>query len=191
MGKNGTGKNGTGPARWFLVVKPEQRELVEILRARLEGSGVEVLVERRARERRRGSLGPLMERRQTDRRRQRPVAVLSTAPPVEAAEPVRVALSPSAATVPSQGAPVTHACPTCASEIELELPRFPHPPARVEMEVAHVEVNNRDAQHFVAIAAFTVSGRLILSQRVPGRRSVGIVPSAPGRHRGSNGTTAS
>ena len=165
------GKNGKGPTRWCLVVKPEQRELIEILRARLEGSGVKVRVERRTRERRRGSLGPLMERRQNDRRRQRSVALLSTAPPVEAAELVRVAFSPSAATVASQETPVTHPCPTCASEIELELPRFPHPPARVEMEVAHVDGNNRDAHHFVEIAAFTVSGRLILSQRVPGRRA--------------------
>jgi hypothetical protein len=183
-------KNGTAATRWFLVVKPDQRELAEILSARLEGSGVEVLVERRSRERRRGSLGPLMERRQNDRRRQRPVGLLSTAPPVEAAEPVRAALSPSAAKLASQGAPVTHPCTTCASEIELELPRFPHPPARVEMEVVHVDGNNRAAHHFIEIAAFTVSGRLILSQRVPGRRSVGIVPSAPGRHRGSNGATA-
>jgi hypothetical protein len=180
------GKNGTAPGRWFLVVKPDQRELVEILRARLEGSGVEVLVERRTRERRRGSLGPLMERRQNDRRRERPIALLTTAPPVEAAEPVRVAHSPSVRKVASREAAITHPCATCASEIELELPRFPHAPARVEMEVAHVEgTNNRDAQHFVEIAAFTVSGRLILSQRVPGRRS----GSAPSRHNG-NGATA-
>jgi hypothetical protein len=38
------------------------------------------------------------------------------------------------------------------------------------MEVAHVNGNNRDAQHYVEIAAFTVSGRMILSQRVPARR---------------------
>lgn len=165
-------KNGTAPGRWFLVIKPDQRELVEILRTRLEGSGVEVVEERRSRERRRGSLGPLMERRQNDRRRQRPIALLTTAPP-EAAAPVRVALSPSARRGASREAVITHPCATCAIEIELELPRFPHAPARVEMEVAHVEgTNNRDAQHFVEIAAFTVSGRLILSQRVPGRRSV-------------------
>jgi hypothetical protein len=54
--------------------------------------------------------------------------------------------------------------------VELELPRFPHPPARVEMEVAHVGAASRNAQHYVEIAAFSVSGRLILSQRVPGRR---------------------
>jgi hypothetical protein len=165
-------RNGTGSARWLLVIKPGQEELFEILRARLEGSGVEVLVERRARERRRGSLGPLMDRRQNDRRRQRPVALLSAAAEVKAAGPVTSATPAPAVTSRSRQAPVTHACPDCASAIELELPRFPHPPARVEMKVAHVAANGRDAQHYIEIAAFTVSGRLILSQRVPGRRPV-------------------
>jgi hypothetical protein len=55
----------------------------------------------------------------------------------------------------------------CAESVELELPRFPHPPARVEMEVGH---SSGSGQHYAEIAAFTVSGRLILSQRVPARR---------------------
>ena len=168
MGEN---ENGSGPTRWYLVVKPEQRDLFEILRERLDGSGVEVLVERRTRERRRGSFGPTMDRRQADRRRQRPVAFLSAAASAEIAVSVAAAGSRPVASPRSQeGVPLTHPCPTCASSIELELPRFPHPPARVEMEVAHVAAGNRDAQHYVEIAAFTVSGRLILSQRVPGRR---------------------
>jgi hypothetical protein len=174
MDKNG---NGNGSTRWYLVVKPEQRELLEILRERLHGSGVEVVVERRSRERRRGSFGPGMDRRQTDRRRQRPVAFLSAAALVEVAQPVPAGTSVRAQAARSQevrvheAAAITHPCPTCASAIELEMPRFPHPPARVEMEVAHVTAGSRDAQHYVEIAAFTVSGRLILSQRVPGRRS--------------------
>ena len=64
MGKDG---NGNGLAQWYLVLKPEQRGLYEILCARLEGSGVQVVLERRSRERRRGSFGPAMDRRQTDR----------------------------------------------------------------------------------------------------------------------------
>jgi hypothetical protein len=168
------GKNGNGLTQWYLVVKPEQRALYEVLRERLEGSGVEVILERRSRERRRGSFGPTMDRRQNDRRRQRPVALLSQAAPPELAD-VRVAPAPAArraGAVRAHDAAVTQPCPTCASSIELEMPRFPHPPARVEMEVAHVTAGSRDAQHFVEIAAFTVSGRLILSQRVPGRRPV-------------------
>jgi hypothetical protein len=168
------GKNGNGLTQWYLVVKPDQRALYDILRDRLDGSGVEVVLERRSRERRRGSFGPTMDRRQNDRRRQRPIALLSQAAPPEVAV-ARAAPGPGAVRVDrprAHEAAVTQPCPTCASSIELEMPRFPHPPARVEMEVAHVTAGSRDAQHFVEIAAFTVSGRLILSQRVPGRRPV-------------------
>jgi hypothetical protein len=157
--------NGTGP-RWVLVVKPEQRELLETLRQYLEGSGIEVSVERRSRERRRGSLGPAMERRTFERRRQRPVAVVSVANAPEEAEAPAAARSTG---VPPGNGPVTHRCPTCLESLELELPRFPHPPARVEMDIRHAKVNGRNG-HYVEIAAFTVSGRLILSQRVPARR---------------------
>jgi hypothetical protein len=158
--------NGHRP-RWFLVVRGDQRDLLQILTTRLEGSGVEVLLDRRSRERRRGSLGPAMDRRNSDRRRQRPIALLSVASVSEAApatssEPARRAAL--------QNGAVTHRCPTCAESVELELPRFPHPPARVDMEVGHASGNGKEGQHYVEIAAFTVSGRLILSQRVPARR---------------------
>jgi hypothetical protein len=134
------GTNGNGPTQWYLVVKPEQRALYEVLRERLEGSGVEVVLERRSRERRRGSFGPTMDRRQNDRRRQRPVAVLSQAAPPELADArtVQASAAARAEAVRAQDAAVTQPCPTCASSIEHEMPRFPHPPARVEMEVVHV-----------------------------------------------------
>jgi hypothetical protein len=162
--------NGSAP-RWFLIIKPEQRELYELLAERLRGSGIEVVVERRRRERRRGSLGPGMDRRVTDRRRQRAIAHMAAAAPPAAD-------SPMPATAPVRAEPgrpmrdaIAQQCPTCAEAIELELPRFPHPPARVEMEVGHPTGETRDGRHYVEIAAFTVSGRLILSQRVPARRS--------------------
>ena len=165
------GKNGAGPIHWILVVKPDQEELFKLLRERLDGTGVEVLIERRRRERRRGSLGPTMDRRATERRRQRPIALLSVAAASqEASDPAPTAASPRAAAARPPDAAVTHPCPTCAAAIELELPRFPYPPARIEMEVGHVTGNGRDGQHYVEIAAFTISGRLILSQRVPARR---------------------
>ena len=121
------GKNGNGLTQWYLVVKPDQRALYEVLRERLEGSGVEVVLERRSRERRRGSFGPTMDRRQNDRRRQRPVALLSEAAPPELAD-VRVVPAPAAGRAEAVRAPdgaVTQPCPTCASSIELEMPRFP------------------------------------------------------------------
>jgi hypothetical protein len=166
------GANGAG-SRWYLIVRPDQGDLYDVLRARLEGSGVEVLVDRRSRERRRGSFGPTMDRRSVERRRQRPIAVMSVATaPQEATAPApepAVQRAAAAARRPASLA-VTHRCPTCAEAVELELPRFPHPPARVEMEVSHATGNGRDGHHFAEIAAFTISGRLILSQRVPARR---------------------
>jgi hypothetical protein len=168
-GSNGSnGSNGAAPRRWLLVVKPEQRELYEVLQQRLHGSGVDVLLDRRRRERRRGSLGPGMDRRVTDRRRQRPVAHMAlAAAPDEASS---ATASEAEAARPRDDMPAQR-CPTCAEAVELEMPRFPHPPARVEMEVAHLTGNGRDGHHYVEITAFTVSGRLILSQRVPARRS--------------------
>ncbi len=168
MESNGNG-NGTGP-RWYLVVKPDQRELYETLKERLEGSGVEVLLDRRSRERRRGSLGPTMDRRTVERRRQRPLALLSVATATAPQKAAESAAAQSAAAPRLRNVAVTHRCPTCAEAVELELPRFPHPPARVEMEVGHTTGNGRDGHHYAEIAAFTVSGRLILSQRVPARR---------------------
>ena len=160
--------NGDGDRpRWFLVVRADQRELLEVLQERLEGSGVEVLLDRRTRERRRGSLGPAMDRRSTERRRQRALATLSLAPGPEAARPAAAPEPAHRGTNRTRNGAVTHRCPTCAEQVELELPRFPHPPARVETEVGHATGNG---QHYAEIAAFTVSGRLILSQRVPARR---------------------
>ena len=161
-------QNGHRP-RWFLVVKADQGELLEILKERLDGSGVEVLLDRRSRERRRGSLGPAMDRRMTERRRQRAIALLSLAAPPEGLRPPQPEPGRRNGAAVPQSAAVRHRCPTCAESVELELPRFPHPPHRVEMEVGHTSGNGRDA-HYVEIAAFTVSGRLILSQRVPARR---------------------
>src|SRR5262245_24816146 len=154
---SGMETNGTSP-RWFLVVRADQRELLEIMKERLEGSGVEVLPDRRSRERRRGSVGPAMDRRTTERRRQRPIALMSVAAaPGEASRSQPEPRRPAESARP-QNAAVMHRCPTCAEAVELELPRFPHPPARVDMEVGHGSGNGRDG-HYVEIAAFTVSGR--------------------------------
>lgn len=67
----------SSPRRWILVVQHQQRELYRVLRQALEGTGVEVLYERRVGQRRRTAAGPPTgERRGTDRRRPRPNAVV-------------------------------------------------------------------------------------------------------------------
>jgi hypothetical protein len=86
-------KTGAGPARRFiLVVQHQQRELYRVLRQALEGTGVEVLYDRRIGQRRRIAAGPAAEeRRRTDRRRTRPGAVVfeTTAGPPALAAPLR------------------------------------------------------------------------------------------------------
>jgi hypothetical protein len=62
--------------RFILVVQHQQRELYRILRQALEGTGVEVLYERRVGQRRRTAAGPsAAERRRADRRRPRASAI--------------------------------------------------------------------------------------------------------------------
>ncbi len=149
-----------GPAgrpRWILVVGREApRPLYELLRERLEGSGVAVVLDRR--DRRAGAA--VGERRIAERRRDRPLAVLAEpgGAPLGAVGPAPDAASP----------PATEQCPRCGVSLEFDLPRFPQAPARLEMQVAHPDPRN--GGHYVEIAAFTVSGRLLLSQRVPARR---------------------
>jgi hypothetical protein len=70
------GKSAPSPRRFLLIVQHQQRELYRILRHGLDGTGVEVLYERRVGQRRRVAAGSSSgERRRTDRRRPRPSAV--------------------------------------------------------------------------------------------------------------------
>jgi hypothetical protein len=68
-----------------------------------------------------------------------------------------------------EAGPAGPMCPGCGATLDVELPRFPQPPARIEIEVTHLETSGRE-EHYADIAAFSVSGRRLLSQRVPARR---------------------
>jgi hypothetical protein len=71
-----SGKSARPARRFTFVVQHQQRELYRILRQALEGTGVEVLYDRRVGQRRRVAAGPASEeRRRTDRRRPRPAAI--------------------------------------------------------------------------------------------------------------------
>jgi hypothetical protein len=147
--------------RWLIVLQPNQRALYEALRQSLkEESPVTIIYDRRFRERRRGGVSARSDRRRTDRRQRRPsgwfyeaemVRIVAEPPSGEEAPGSPPASSPRRTSV---------VCADCGTEIEFDMPRFPHPPARLETEPIHAGL-----QHFVEIQAFTVTGRPLLSQR--------------------------
>ena len=79
------------PPAWILIVQHQQRDLYRVLRQALDGTGVEVLYERRVGQRRRIAAGPAAEeQRRTDRRRPRPSATVYQEPArPRAREPAR------------------------------------------------------------------------------------------------------
>jgi hypothetical protein len=153
-------QGGARGPRWLLVIAAGERELHDLLRRHLDGTGVQVLLDRRRRDRRRASAGPAIERRTGERRRAGWAGLI--------AEATRAAAPAEAAAGAPDDSPAPR-CPRCGATLDVELPRFPHPPARIEVEVTHVETSGREA-HYAEIAAFSVSGRRLLSQRVPARR---------------------
>lgn len=143
-----------GKTHWLIVLQGNQRALYDALRASLKpDSPVTVMYDRRLRERRRGSDSPRGDRRRADRRQRRPSGWLYEG------EVVRIVESPAPGPAAS-AVPAGRACAECGVELEFEMPRFPQPPARLEVETIHA-----GGQHFVEIHAFTATGRPLLSQR--------------------------
>ena len=147
--------------RWLIVLQSHQRGLYEVLRRSLkEESPVTVIYDRRERERRRGSDSPRSDRRRTDRRQRRPSGWLYEAEILRIIETDASRAKPSPARGPAERGLASRSCPECGTEVEFEMPRFPQPPARLEVETLH-----SGRQHFVEIHAFTATGRPLLSQR--------------------------
>lgn len=152
-------------SQWLIVVQPHQPDLYEALRRSIkEESPVMVIYDRRFRERRRGSESSRGDRRRTDRRQRRPRGWLYEC------EILRVAQveEPAAAAGRRREAPPDHgtrACPECGVPLEFEMPRFPQPPARLEIQVIHAGDRGSGVQHYVEIQAFSAAGRPLLLQR--------------------------
>jgi hypothetical protein len=49
--------------------------------------------------------------------------------------------------------------------LEFEMPRFPQPPARLEIQTIHTGDRASGVQHYVEIQAFSATGRPLLLQR--------------------------
>ena len=140
------------PPRWLLVVDASQRELYEMLRERLQGSGLEVVLERRQSEARRRPAGggPEPEGRQAERRYGQSVAGIY--PVLSVGE--RLA---------------SIACPECSVALEFEMPPLEPSAARVETTVLHRHDASFGVQHYVDVRAVLSAGKPSV-QRVQARR---------------------
>jgi hypothetical protein len=155
-----------GP-RWLVVIEREQVQLYPKLRASFDRHLVRVIVDRRFGERRQNGAAVESDRRRSDRR--------------QASTP-RYGLR-----LEGRGFQVFEAegrfpvqCATCGSLVESEMPQFGEPPARLKFAVVHSEtqasgtlhapqVTKTRVKHLAEFEAFTSSGRLLLSCRVPAR----------------------
>ncbi|HEV8308467.1 MAG TPA: hypothetical protein VGW35_12435 [Methylomirabilota bacterium] len=152
--------------RWLIVVQQGQRDLYEFLRHNFKPeAAVDLIYERRAGERRRGGNAPRSDRRQADRRQRRPTAWFfqdglrdNGRSPAETSGRAEAARKP-AAEIPSRR------CPECGLVVAFELPRFPQPPSRIEVEVMHPK-HSPGGRHQIEVAAYSASGRPLLVQRI-------------------------
>ena len=157
-------------SRWLIVVQPNQSDLYEALRQSIkDDSPVMVIYDRRFRERRRGSESSRGDRRRTDRRQRRPGGWLYECEVlrIEPAEDTGAAAAKRREAPPDVG---TRACPECGVPLEFEMPRFPQPPARLEIQTIHAAARGPGVQHYVEIQAFSATGRPLLLQRNQARR---------------------
>lgn len=172
----------SGPP-WLLVIDGRHRELYELLRRCVEEESglVEVILDRRQQERRRGSSGTGIERRRVERRRRSPAVGVVYSVVGKGVSSEAGAAGP---VVDAAGAgrkvPLTvgeQACPRCGVVVEFDLPRFVVPPAHWEVAVVHTPNASHIAQHTVDIQAFAGSGRPLLACRSRPRPSPVVTPA--------------
>ena len=154
---------GTAPPQWLIVVSQERRHIHARLRHSFAAGPVEVILDRRQRERRRASVRVYTDRRGADRRglptlRDRPLD-----------NGYRLIQQADGYQVYQAEGRVPARCPVCANALRFEMPRFVEPPARLDIEVIHSD-RASSAQHFVEIQAFRASGRSLLACRVMAKR---------------------
>ncbi|HEV8309443.1 MAG TPA: hypothetical protein VGW35_17420, partial [Methylomirabilota bacterium] len=152
--------------RWLIVVQQGHRELYEFLRQNFMAEApIDLIYERRVGERRRGGNAPRSDRRQADRRQRRPTAWFFQGGLRDAGRsPAET--SGRAETAPKPAAEIgSKRCPECGLVVGFEMPRFPQPPSRIEVEVIHLK-DSAAGRHQIEVAAFSGSGRPLLVQRI-------------------------
>jgi len=155
--------------RWVIVVDQDQFHRYTELRRSFKATAlVEVILDRRETERRRGGGSVTNDRRRDDRRG------LGGAERGEAGG-YRLAHRMDGCQVYEAEGWVSAQCPECRALLEFEMPRFGEPPARLELRMIHEVVRLQHAaasvRHSVETQAYSASGRELLFCRTAARRN--------------------
>jgi hypothetical protein len=155
----------TARPRWIIVVNAARPELLASQRRTFQRAPwVEVLVDRRRGERRRGDELPEADRRLGDRRRREDDRTR--------VPEYRLAHRGDGHDVFEANSLAGARCPECELMVRFEMPRFAEPPARLDLTVVHETIQPKHARHFVELQSFTSTGRPLLASRVTGRAAV-------------------
>jgi hypothetical protein len=145
--------------RWVIVTQADRPEVYPAIQRSFVGSAwVEVVVDRRRGERRRGIEQQDRDRRLAGRRgadqdpaQTRAFRLAHWGNGFEAYE----------ATGPAPGR-----CPQCGAVVSVELPRFAEPPVRLDLVVVHETIPPDRARHAVELQSLSATGRVLLASRL-------------------------
>jgi hypothetical protein len=157
---------GATPARcrWVIVVQVDRPDVYASLRRSYAGSPwVEVVVDRRRGERRKGG-GQAQE---TNRRKSRGRRTSDGDPALGTS--FRLAHRGNGSDVYEVVGPEATGCPRCGALVNVELPRFVEPPVRLVLTVVHEGTSTDGARHSVELQSFSATGRVLLATRLAGR----------------------
>ena len=145
--------------RWVMVTRADRPEVYPALQRSFAGSAwVEVVVDRRQGERRRGSVRPVKDRRLAGRR---------TADRDPAQTPTfRLAQRGDGFDAYEATGPAPERCPECGAMVSVELPRFAEPPFRLDLTVVHETIPPDRARHVVEFQSRWATGRILLASRL-------------------------
>jgi hypothetical protein len=119
---------------------------------------VDVVVDRRRGERRKGASGATMERRMVGRR-------TGDRDPSQVPD-FRQAHRGDGFDVYEATGPESGQCPRCGAMVSVEMPRFAEPPVRLDLTVVHEDIQPDRARHTVELQSRSATGRVLLASRL-------------------------
>jgi hypothetical protein len=145
--------------RWVIITRVDRPGVYPALQRSFIGSTwVEVVVDRRRGERRRGTVPPGEDRRLAGRR---------SADQHPAQMPLfRLAHRGDGFETYEATGPAPERCPQCGAMVSVELPRFAEPPFRLDLAVVHEPISPDRARHVVEFQSFSATGRVLLASRL-------------------------